>query len=70
MVANDTPPPILTSTAAQILRVSESTVRLWERQGRLRARRTPTGVRVFDRNEVVRLAEQIAHQHSDARREP
>lgn len=51
--------PILTSTAAHILRVSEGTVRLWERTGRLRAVKTSRGVRLFDRAEVLALAEQL-----------
>mgnify|MGYP002633057286 CR=1 FL=1 len=51
--------PILTSTAAQILRISEGTVRLWERTGRLHAVKTSGGVRLFDRAEVTALAEQL-----------
>jgi excisionase family DNA binding protein len=48
--------PLLTSEVAQILQVSEATVRLWESGGRLHARRTARGVRLFDRADVERLA--------------
>jgi|WetSurSiteA1Bulk_404760.scaffolds.fasta_scaffold348531_1 excisionase family DNA binding protein len=42
--------------AAKILDVAAQTVRDWERRGRLRAMRTETGVRIFSRAEVERLA--------------
>lgn len=47
---------ILTSEAAQILHRSAATVRQWERRGLLRATKTDRGVRLFDRNDVERLA--------------
>jgi excisionase family DNA binding protein len=47
---------LLTSEVAQMLGVSEGTVRVWERSGRLRATKTARGVRLFDRRDVERLA--------------
>lgn len=52
--------PIFTSAAAQLLCVSEATVRLWERNGRLSAVRTHRGVRLFERAEIEALAELLA----------
>jgi excisionase family DNA binding protein len=49
---------LLTSEAARILRVSAETVRLWERSGRLPAQKTGRGVRLFDRRDVLRLAQE------------
>ena len=46
---------LLTSEVAQLLRVSEATVRLWERSGRLQATKTAGGVRLFDRRNVELL---------------
>jgi excisionase family DNA binding protein len=48
--------PLLTSEVARILDVSAETIRLWERSGRLPARKTEKGVRLFDRRDVERLA--------------
>jgi excisionase family DNA binding protein len=56
--------PVLSGEAAQILDVSVDTVRLWERQGRLRALKTTHGVRLFDRQEVERLARERQSQRS------
>ena len=47
---------ITTSQAARILGVAEVTVRGWERAGRLQAIRTGHGVRLFDVEEIERLA--------------
>ena len=47
---------VLSGEAARILNVSVDTVRLWERLGRLPALKTATGVRLFDRRDVERLA--------------
>jgi transcriptional regulator with XRE-family HTH domain len=41
--------------AAQAVGVSPSTIRLWERQGLIRARRTPAGHRRFGRLEIERI---------------
>jgi len=48
--------PLLTGEVARLLRVSAETVRRWHETGRLRARTTIGGVRLFDRNEIERLA--------------
>jgi DNA-binding transcriptional MerR regulator len=47
---------ILTLGAAQILECSQDRVRQLERAGKLRARRTSSGVRLFSRAEVERFA--------------
>jgi excisionase family DNA binding protein len=48
--------PLLTNEVAQLLAVSPDTVRCWERAGRLPARKTEGGVRLFDRRVVERFA--------------
>lgn len=52
--------PVLTSEVARILSCSAETVRNKERAGVLTAIRTPTGVRIFNRLDVERLANQRA----------
>jgi excisionase family DNA binding protein len=47
---------VTTSEAARLLRVSESLVRQLERNGHLPATRTGTGMRIFIRSDVERLA--------------
>jgi DNA-binding transcriptional MerR regulator len=55
---------ILTGAASRILDVSAETVRVWERQGLLTARKTMGGVRLFDRQDIERLAnERRAAEH-------
>lgn len=44
-----------TSEVARILSMGESTVRQWEREGRLKAVRTVTGQRLFKRKDVEKL---------------
>ncbi len=44
-----------TSEVAKLLCMSESGVRKWEREGRLKALRTATGQRLFRREDVERL---------------
>jgi DNA-binding transcriptional MerR regulator len=51
-------PPLLTSEVARLFGVAPETVRLWERQGHLPARKTESGVRLFDRRDVTRLLEE------------
>lgn len=51
---------VLTSEAARILDVSPETIRTWERTGRLPAVRTRKGMRLFDRRDVERLAQERA----------
>jgi excisionase family DNA binding protein len=48
--------PVTVSEAARIAAVSADTIRRWEAAGRLAARRTGTGVRIFRRADVERLA--------------
>ncbi len=50
------PAPLLTSEVARILERSSETVRNLERAGVLKAVKTPTGVRIFNRPDVERLA--------------
>ena len=55
----DTPvvtPPVLTAEAAKILNVTPASVRAMDRRGELIAVRTLSGVRLFDRDQVERLA--------------
>ena len=49
---------ILTSDAAYILKVAPDTVRYLERTGRLPALKTSRGVRLFNKEDVERLARQ------------
>lgn len=51
--------PVLVSEAARLLNKSVATVRKWEARGRLRASRTPGGVRVFSRADVERLDDAV-----------
>ncbi len=44
-----------TSEVAKLLFMSESGVRKWEREGRLKALRTATGQRLFHRKDVEKL---------------
>ncbi len=48
--------PCLTGEAARILEVGERSVRALADRGILSVRRTPQGLRIFDRDEVLRLA--------------
>ena len=48
--------PCLTSEAARVLKVGEGTVRRWADAGRLQVWRTSAGLRVFDREELERVA--------------
>jgi DNA-binding transcriptional MerR regulator len=48
--------PVFVSEAARELGVAPETVRVWERRGLLRATRTPSGTRVFERADVLELA--------------
>lgn len=55
-------PPIriTIAEAASLLGVSVSTLRNWDRQGKLTPRRHPiNGYRMYDRAEIERLKEQI-----------
>jgi predicted site-specific integrase-resolvase len=51
---------LLTSDVARFLHVSAETVRHYERQGRLAARRTLGGARIFAGGDVLRLRDERA----------
>ena len=59
--------PMLTGEAARLLEIAQDTLREWDRRGLLKARRTPSGVRVFARDEVERLAEQRRQARRESR---
>ena len=60
--------PCLAAEAARILGVTPATVRLMESRGELPATRTASGVRIFDRAAVERLAaERTADRDSTSR---
>jgi hypothetical protein len=50
--------PVTTSTAAYILGWPESTVRLRANSGRLPSRRLPSGIRIFERAVLERIAQE------------
>lgn len=58
----DDSPKLTISHAARVIGVSEATVRLMERRGELPATRTSTGIRLFDRNVVERVARERAER--------
>jgi excisionase family DNA binding protein len=58
--------PILTRDVAQLLQVSEATVRLWADAGRLQVVRTARGVRLFDREQVEQLAREREQRQRQA----
>jgi excisionase family DNA binding protein len=47
---------LLVTEAARVLKVAATTVREMDRDGRLKALKTPTGVRLFSADEVSKLA--------------
>jgi len=50
---------MLTSEVARFLNVSEQTVRAWADSGKLKAKTTESGTRIFDRTDVIALREQL-----------
>jgi hypothetical protein len=61
------PDLITTSTAGQILRRGESTVRLWRNSGRLRiAARTPSGLVLYWRRDVEALRDELQRELYEA----
>lgn len=54
--------PVLTTEAARICEVAPETIRQWERLGKLPALKTERGVRLFDRQDVERLARDRANK--------
>lgn len=61
MAARDEPGEVLTiKAAAEVLGVSEQTLRRWDKAGKLRAKRHPmNGYRLYPRREVLELRRQI-----------
>ncbi len=57
---------IQTGTASQILGISPSAVQLLERTGKLTARRTDRGVRLFRRADVERFAHERERRRAAA----
>jgi len=57
--------PITASTASRITRFAESTIRLWAAQGILPSLRLPSGIRVYERADVERIARERERQHDD-----
>ncbi len=53
---------LLTKEVAFLLGISEVTVRLWEKQGKLTANRASGGVRLFDLEEVQEVARRLKAQ--------
>ena len=51
---------LCTSDAARLAQVAPDTIRMWERMGRLPAIRTAGNVRLFQRDDVLRVAEERA----------
>jgi DNA-binding transcriptional MerR regulator len=45
------------SAAARLAEVAENTIRSWERRGWLPVTRTTSGLRLFTRDDVLRIAE-------------
>lgn len=60
--------PCLAAEAARILGVTPATVRLMESRGELPATRTASGVRIFERADVERLAAQRTAEHGSTDR--
>ena len=54
--------PILLGEAARIIEVSQETTRSYADKGLLRSVRTSRGVRVFDRDDVIRFARERAER--------
>jgi predicted site-specific integrase-resolvase len=50
--------PITSTTAAQIIGCAESTIRLWMDQGILPFHRLPSGIRLIERTNAIRIAQQ------------
>jgi excisionase family DNA binding protein len=49
-------PQLLTSEAARLVGISADTLRRWSNAGRLTVRRTSSGIRLYSRSELERLA--------------
>lgn len=60
--------PITSSTAAKILDCPESTTRYYADRGRLPYARLPSGIRIYERADVERLARELARQRDQHKR--
>ncbi len=58
------PKKLIASDVAKIAGVTPSTVRLWERSGRLPAERTESGMRLFRRPDVEALVKRRAKRRA------
>lgn len=61
---------VFISEAARILAIAPETVRAWEKTGRLRAVRIGRGIRLFNREDVERIARErsTSPEHAGAER--
>lgn len=59
---------LTTRDAARVFDVAPDTIRLWERIGKLPATRTESGLRVFSRADVERVAAERAERRQADRR--
>jgi excisionase family DNA binding protein len=50
--------PLTVSSAARVAGVSDATIRSWANRGWLRTERTATGLRLFERRDVERVADE------------
>ena len=55
-----------TKDVAKACDVTTTTVRNWNRTGKLNAERTPSGVRLFRKSDVDRLATKLARKKTSA----
>jgi DNA-binding transcriptional MerR regulator len=62
--------PILLGEAARIIEVSQETARRYADEGLLRIVRTSRGVRVFDRDDVIRFARERAERRASRTGQP
>jgi len=58
---------LTTSDTARILKRAGATVLYYERTGRLKAIRTQSGIRLFERAEVERLAQEMQNRTASDR---
>lgn len=61
------PKKMLSADVAKLLDVTPATVRLMERRGTLTAERTMSGVRLFDRADVERLAKERLKRNGEGK---
>ena len=60
MLERDEPEVLIIKAAAEVLGVSEQTLRRWDKAGKLRAKRHPmNGYRLYRRRQLLELRRQI-----------